>query len=181
MKKLLLTLTIIFLAAGCSVLASGTSPTRVAEDFFGKYQSLDNKVITQLNDVVSNQSLSTTQSNGYKDMMKNQYKNLTYTVKDEKIDGNKAVVTTEVEVYNLAKEQAAIDAYVAANRNKFTDTKGNIDNNKYMDYKVEQLKKVNDRIKYTIDLNMTKVNNEWQLDNITDAIRQKINGMYNTV
>ena len=35
-----------------------------------------------------------------------------------------------------------------------------------------------DRIKYTIDFSLTKLNNKWHLDELLETDRQKIHGLY---
>ena len=43
-------------------------------------------------------TLSDNQKKDYKELMKKQYQNLTYTIKDEEVDGNNAIVKVEIEV-----------------------------------------------------------------------------------
>ena len=45
-------------------------------------------------------------------------------------------------------------------------------------YRIEELKKVKDKVKFTLNMNLSKVDDEWQLDKISDIDEQKINGVY---
>ena len=40
------------------------------------------------------------------------------------------------------------------------------------------MKKMTDRVKYTIDFSLTKIENEWKLDDLLEIDRQKIHGLY---
>ena len=70
--------------------------------------------------------------------------------------------------------------YYKANADKFKNQEGELDTSKYMDYKIEQLKNVNDKIKYTLNLTLTKSDKKWILNDLTEADRQKIHGLYNS-
>ena len=55
--------------------------------FFSKYQSLDNDVMNQLNDVVNDKiSFTEEQKKKYIDIMKRHYQSLKYDIKDEIIE-----------------------------------------------------------------------------------------------
>ena len=40
------------------------------------------------------------------------------------------------------------------------------------------MKEVKDKVKYTINFTLTKVDDKWKLDNISDIDRQKLHGLY---
>jgi hypothetical protein len=44
--------------------------------------------------------------------------------------------------------------------------------------RIEQLNKSSDRVTYTIEFNLTKVDNNWTIDNLTDEDLEKIHGTY---
>ena len=47
-----------------------------------------------------------------------------------------------------------------------------------MDYKLKQLSLVKDKVKYTINFTLTKTDDKWTLDDITEIDRQKLHGLY---
>ena len=49
---------------------------------------------------------------------------------------------------------------------------------KFVEYRLGKLKDAEDRVKYTIDFTLTKVDNVWTLNDIDDTTRQKIHGLY---
>ena len=72
-----------------------------------KYQNLDEDITTDIHDVLEEENLTSKQKERYKKLLEKQYKNLSYKIKNEEIDGDKAVVTIELEVmdYKKAKEK----------------------------------------------------------------------------
>ena len=134
---------------------------------------------------------------------------MTYTIKDEVIDGDTATVTTEIEVYDYYKINKDAEDYYNKNPDEFKSVTGNgivddtknaaenviegakdavedtkdavtgtTSDSKYVEYRLEKLKNAKDRVKYTIDFKLTKVDNIWTLNDIDDTTRQKIHGLY---
>lgn len=177
MKKIFLCLTIL-LFAGCTDLSN--TPTKRVEDFFKDYQALDNEVLNDLDNVITNDvTLSSTQAETYRDIMKKHYQNLTYEIKDDTIDGDNATVTAEITVTDFRKTMDDAESYMNNNIEEFNDESGNYSILKYNDYRLERLKDTKDKVKYTIYLNLTKVNDEWKLNDIDQMTYDKINGVYN--
>lgn len=178
MKKILVLISAIFLLVGCDSVMN--NPTKRVEVFLNKYQTMDSEVLSQLDDTLSNDvTFTDTQKKSYKDIMKKQYQNLTYTIKDEEVDGKNATVKVEIEVYDLNKAMNDADSYLLQNQNEFMNENNLVDNEKFMNYKIEQMKNTNEKVKYTIDFTLTKKDDTWTLDNIDEITRQKIHGIYN--
>lgn len=210
MKKILLCFSCIMaivLLSGCSM---DNTPTKKVENFLDNYKNQDKTVLTQLKDMVDTDPLmDETQKSTYTDIMKKQYKDMTYTIKDEVIDGDTATVTTEIEVYDYYKINKDAEDYYNKNPDEFKSVTGNgivddtknaaenviegakdavedtkdavtgtTSDSKYVEYRLEKLKNAKDRVKYTIDFKLTKVDNIWTLNDIDDTTRQKIHGLY---
>lgn len=194
----------IVLLSGCSM---SNTPTKKVEKFLNNYKNQDDTVLTQLKEMVDADTLMTDdEKNTYSDILKKQYKDLTYEIKDEKIDGDTATVTAEIEVYDYYKINKESEDYYNANPDKFKDdsddslvsdakdaVKDAVDDakdavsdakdaitsdSKYVAYRLEKLKDAKDRVKYTIDFTLTKVDDVWTLNDIDDVTRQKIHGLY---
>ena len=74
-KKLLLGITVLFLIVGCGNMMN--TPTKKVEEFLSKYQTQDEKVLTQLDEVIESAGTMTkNQKEKYRDLMKKQYQNL---------------------------------------------------------------------------------------------------------
>lgn len=178
MKKIVLGIVTILLLSGCGEKMFNT-PTKKVEMFFQNYQTLSKDVVEQLNKVVNEEeNFNADQRLAYKELMKKHYQELTYEIKDEKIDGNKATVTVEIEVTDYSKTLKDADKYLENNRAEFYDDKGVYNAFLFTTYRIEQLKKVTDKVKFTLNLTLSKVDDEWQLDPISDVDEQKINGVY---
>ena len=94
-KKLLLLLIPILFLVGCEM---GNTPTSKIENLLMKYQKTDEDIISGINGVVDIQDMSEARKERYKEILAKQYKNLTYKIKDELIDGDNATVVVEIEV-----------------------------------------------------------------------------------
>ena len=55
---------------------------------------------------------------------------------------------------------------------------GEYSESKYNDYRLEQLKNAKEKVKYTVDFTLTKVDGQWIVDDLSNEIRDKINGIY---
>lgn len=181
MKKFaLVVFSLLVFTCGCDSMMN--TPTKRVEEFLNKYQRQDSEILTQLKEVIQDGDFDFTdnQMNSYEELMKKQYKDLTYTIKEEMIDGDNATVTVEIEVYDYSRALNESETYYTSNPNEFKNDSGEIDNSKYMDYRIKQLQNVKDRVKYTLNLTLTKQDKTWILNDITEVDRQKIHGLYNS-
>lgn len=178
MKKIILCLLSILLLSGCGEKVFNT-PVKKVETFLQNYQTLSVDIVEQLNKVVNEEeNFNADQRLAYKELMKKHYQDLTYEIKDEKIDGDKATVTVEIEVRDYSKALKEADQYLENNKTEFYDDKGVYNEFLFTTYRIEQLKKVKDKVKFTLNLTLSKMNDEWKLDPISDIDEQKINGVY---
>lgn len=177
MKRLFILICGLFLVAGCDQMMN--TPTKQVENFLSKYQTLDNKVIEQLDEVIDSAGTMTSeQKEKYRELMKKQYKNLSYKIKDDTEDGNEATVEVEIEVYDYATAIENAETFFLTNKDEFLNDALEVDDVKFMDYKLEQMDTVKDKVKYTINFVLEKDDKEWELEDITDIDRQKLHGLY---
>ncbi len=177
MKKILWILLFIFCVTGCNTLMN--TPTKKVEYLLGKYQSNDDDVLNQLDEtLLTDAILSNEQKERYKNLMKKQYKDLSYVVKDEAIDGKTAVVEVEIEVYDYSKAITKTEDDLINNSDKYKDSTGEVNTTIYNDAKLSNLEEVSNRVKYTINFTLSKVDEEWIVDDLTETERMKIHGLY---
>ena len=159
-SKVIIVILIIVLSTGCGNTMD--TPTKKVDSLLGKYQTQDKSVIDQLDKVVEEAgTLTDEQQEKYRDLMKRQYKNMTYKIKEEAEDGNNATVIVEIQVFDYGKAISDSENYLISNRTEFvTDTENDIVNStKYMDYKIDNMSSTTDKITYTINFTLTKVDN----------------------
>ena len=180
MKKILIFLFMIMCLCGCGCNKQTTNtPKGEVAKLFSNYNSLNIDVLIQLDSVMSTEALTDSEKAKYKDVLKRQYEDLNYTIKDEVITDDKAVVTAEIEVYDLKKVMNDADKYLEENNKEFLkEGSTDIDTSKFWDYKLDKMFSTKDRTTYVIDFTLTKIDDKWVLDDLLEADRQKIHGLY---
>ncbi|MBR1377436.1 MAG: hypothetical protein IJ565_06480 [Bacilli bacterium] len=159
---------------GCTNL--NNTPINKVEDLFNNYQTLDESIINDLNKSLENTTYTESQKEKYKDIMKNQYKSLTYQIKDDEINGDIATVTVAVTVKDYYKILKEANIYFESHKEEFLENGSYTI--KFNDYKLDKLKDAKDKVTYTIDFHLTKVNDKWMIDELSDETLDKISGIY---
>lgn len=178
MKKILLFLLGLVFLTGCNNLMN--TPTKKVEFLLSKYQKNDEEVLKQLGKtLLTDTILDNSQRNRYEDIMKRQYSDLTYTIKNEAIDGKTAIVEVEIEVYDYSKAITEVEDKLIENSDLYKDNTGEISTTLYNDDKLKALENTKDRVKYTINFTLSKIDEEWMVDDLTETERMKIHGLYN--
>lgn len=171
MKKILILFMSLLMFTGCDT-NMGNTPTKAVEEFLGKYQMNDSDVISDLNDVLESLvTLTDKDQDNYRDFMEKHYQDMQYTIKDESIDGDKATVETEVTVRNYADAYNEAEEYYMNHKDEFNDKS-------YAEYRLNKLTEVSKMETYTIDFKLTKKNDKWTVDKLSDEQEAKLNGFY---
>ena len=93
MKKILSILSVLLIMTGCSLTDMDNTPTKQVETYLNNYQTLDSNVLTELDAIVNNEEMfDEDQKVTYRDILKKHYQDLTYTIKEETVNGDKATV-----------------------------------------------------------------------------------------
>ena len=168
MKKWIIGLFSVLALAGCSIGTDMTNtPTKQVEAYLDGYNQLDNSVLDDLDTLLTDTKYTVEQKSRYKELMKKHYKDIKYEIKDEKINGDKATVEAEIEVKDYSK---ILSSDVIPEELK--DEEGNYD------YQLEQMEKVEDKVKYTVTFYLTKKDDKWVMDDLSESTKQKIHGIY---
>lgn len=207
MKKIIVLFLVIFLSA-CS-LTTKTSPKQTVTDFLDRYRNEHTSVMEQLKDTIESQFTNDEYKKRYTTLMTNQYKNMEYKVTDEVIEENNAVVDVEVTVLNYGSAIRDSENYLKDHRDEFKKSKdtnssasndtnsddnsilyndrsadettrdNDIDDDKYMEYRLSQMENVTDTVKYTVEFNLTKnKDGKWEIDSLSDTDIEKLHGIY---
>ena len=164
MKKIIIPILVFLFLVGCT--ATKATPKSAVEDMLKKYQSKDDIVMRQLDDVINSDSTyNDNLKSEYKKAIERQYTDLTYDIKDDEINGDNATVTVEIEVYDYSNTNS-IDPTLDKEQDEYNLSV------------IKSMQKTKERIKYTLDLTVTKDGDEWKVDNLTDTERKKIHGLY---
>jgi hypothetical protein len=159
---------------GCG---STNTPTNKVEKLLSSYQTTSDAIVTELDDYLKTLDVPSNYYDDYKNVYLKQYKDLTYKVKNEKIDGDQATVTTQIEVYDYYKTENDVTSYIASHPDEFSDN-GVYSTAKGLKYKIDELNKTTDRVTYTLEITLTKVNDNWTIDNLTNEELEKIHGTF---
>lgn len=182
MKKIFIILIILIVMSGCSLNINNidNTPTKQVEKYLNNYQKLTDDVVDDLELVIEKEKLfNKDQKNMYKDIMKRNFQNMVYTIKDETVNGNNAMVEVEITVYDHYKVIKLSDNYLNNHMSEFLKDDGTLDLEKFTDYKLKNMKKNTDKVKYTIYFNLTRdKNNKWKVDEVSEFDEEKILGIY---
>ena len=180
MKRLLLLFCLLMLTA-CSVNIDDidNTPTKKVEEYLNNYQSLSSDVVSDLDIVVERENtFNLEQKDKYRKLMKKNFQNMSYKVKDETVNGDTAEVEVEINVYDYYKINKDADNYLLEHRDEFI-TDGVYDEAKFIDYKLDKMSKNTDKVKYTIYFNLSKDDKgDWSLDEVSESDEDKILGIY---
>ena len=175
MKKIISLLVLIIMLTGC-----GNNTARNAvESYMKKYKTLDSEVLVDMENTINKENLTNEQKEKYRDILKKQYKDLSFNIIEEEYDEEVSYVTVKIEVYNLYKAQSDATIYLENNPQEFYSDNNEYDINKFIDYKLDRMKNMTERIDYTITLNVTKENDKYVVENPTENDLKKIHGIYN--
>ena len=176
-RNLIIGIILLILTFGCT-MQMGNSPTSKVEELLKKYNSNHDIVKGELGDYLNSLNLDHETLEIYQEIYLRQYSDLTYEIKDERIDGDRATVTVQIKVYDYYSAENLITNHISTNQRDFYDDDDVYDPIKAKTYRIENLRKVKDKIEYTIEFTLTKINDEWIVDNLTNEQLDKIHGMY---
>ena len=168
MKKIISMFIFLVLLVGCSL---SNTPTAQVEDLLSKYQMLDKDIKSGINTVVEEETLTDSQKERYRKLIEKQYKNLAYEIMEERIDGNTATITTQIDVIDYKKSINETNAMYQG-RNDYTVEE-------YNNTKLDSLESTKETVTYTIDFIVIKdENGNWKLSSLDNDTIKKIQGMY---
>ena len=177
MKKIIVMLFTFVLLIGCG--CTGQKASDAVKEYLAKFNNQHASVLGELNDLIAEENLTEEQGKTYEEIMKKQYKDLKYEIVEETYDGDVATVKTNISVYDLYKVQKEAEEYRNNHQEEFLDEEKKPDAIKFLDYKLEQMKKTDTKVTYTIDFKVEKKEGKWVLSSITTDNLEKIHGIYN--
>ena len=176
MKKILGIIVCLMMVVGCS--CSNDKAADAVEKYLNDYKGLSDNVLSSIDELVDNEDLTDEGKETYKEVLKRQYRDLIYTIENEDYDGDTADVTVKITVYDLYKAQKDASLYLSEHPDRFL-TDGEYDNDLYMEYKLEQMKNMNDTIQYNVVFHVVKQDGDWVVEQPDEETLEKIHGVYN--
>ena len=176
MKRIFTLVLIVILMSGCSLLAN--KPKDAVARFLNNYKNNSESVTKELDEYLANEDLNDETLKDYKELYLKQYSNLKYDIKSEKIDGDKALVETQITVYDYYKSDKLAGDYFTANQADFVNDDGDIDFSKYFAYKIKKMLDTTDTVDYTITINLNKKDGKWEVEPLTREELSKLHGTY---
>lgn len=162
MKKIILMVIGICMLVGCSL---GNTPTARVEDFLSKYQMLDEKIVIDYTDLVDDVGVDQDVKTRYEEVIKDQYRNMSYEVKEEEIDGDEAEVTVQIEVMDY---KTILDKYDSSDYSR----------DEYHDKVLDELEDAKEKITYTIEFTLSKDSDDnWVVNELTTEDKEKLLGI----
>jgi len=177
MKKILniiIILVMILTLSGCKDTAS-----MAVEKYLNKYNALDEEVLLDMNAIIEGENLNNENRDIYESIFKKQYTDLKYEIVEEEYDGDEATVKAQITVYDLYKVQNDASQYLANNPEEFNNDDGIDDVEKFIKYKLNEMKNVVDTVEYTIDFYVVKTSNGWTISSLSRSDLEKLHGVYN--
>ena len=180
MKKVIYVLSCILILSGCSLgTKMDNTPTKQVEKYLNNYQTLSSNILSEIDSIVDGEvQFEEKQKDTYRDLLKKHFQDLTYNVKEETVNGDKATVEVEIEVNDYTRVLKTAESYKATNESEFYDENNQYDESKYIDYKLKMIGDNTDKVKYTIYFSLTKVDDDWTLDSLTNTEQEKLLGIY---
>lgn len=177
MKKILSIFSICLLLLMTTACSLGNTPTSAVERLLAKYNNQDEEIVVELDDYINDSDLTDDQNSKYKSVYLRQFKDMKYEIKEETIDGDNATVTAQITVYDYYTVDKEANDYLQANPDEFK-TNGEYDESLFTDYKLSKLEETNNTVDYTIEFNLTKVDDNWEINDLTTEQLEKIHGVY---
>lgn len=175
MKKILSLVLLLLILTGCS----GSNARMAVESYLKKYRNLDSEVLVDLENIIKEENLTNEQEEKYRDILKKQYKDLTFEIVEEEYDNDVSYITVNISVYDLHKAQSDAALYLENNQEEFNDENGTYDSQKYIDYKLDRMKDTTEKVDYTIVFTVIKESDKYVVEQPTENDLMKIHGIYN--
>ena len=161
-------LVLLLFITGCNLNIHNidNTPKKKVEAYLYKYQTLSDDIIEDLKLSVEKEiELNNSYKERYMEVIKNNFRNMTYEIKDEVENGNNSIVEVEITVNNLKNAQNK------CNNNNF--------DSEVLKCRIEKMEKTKDKVKYTIFFNVKKdINSNWYIEDLSDEDEDKILGIY---
>ncbi len=172
--RLSISVMLVFVLSGCF---GNFTPSERVEDMFNRYIKNDEGIMSELDEYMDAQNLTDVQKARYKEIIKDEYATIKYNIKDEKIDGDEAKIEVAIEVKDLYKASKKAGDYLVEHSSEFY-TDGAYDREKFVDYKLGEMEKYGETVKYTVYVDLIQKDGLWTIEQLDNETLEKIHGIY---
>ena len=166
MKKIGI-ITLILLACACSTTVAKDS----VEEYLNKFKNHDQEVMQSLEQLIVYENLSEKDQELYRLIMRKQYQDLKFKTVQEYYNGDHALITEEIEVYDYKKSRQRASQY-------YNEHASTLTNEEYQRLQLEYMYQEKSRTKYTINFELAYEDEHWKLISPDYTVLQKIHGIY---
>lgn len=163
MRKIIIIIVSCFIFGGCIK----TDARFEVESYLNKFKNHDEAVVSSLNDILD--ELDDEDKELYELVMKRQYTDLEYKIKEERYNADEAFITVLITVYDYEKskndalEEIGTEVVSAEER---------------LHLILKKMDEEEKRINYTIDFKVFYQDDKWQLEKPSYEVLEKIHGIY---
>lgn len=172
--KIVIVISITLFIFGCNISAK-----QIVERYLDRYITLDENVLEDINNQVKKENLNEENSLIYKEILKKQYEDLEYEITNEEYNGDDAIITVKISVYDLYSSIKDSHIYLNNNPSEFGYNTENYDLDKFIKYKLNNMKNQTKKIDYTIDFYVVNTSDGWSVGDLSNEDIEKIHGIYN--
>ncbi len=175
MKKIILIICSILFLTGCT----NTHATDPVKEYLEKYRNNDQEIQSSIEELLRQENLLEEQDEQYRMIMKKQYVDLEYKIKQETYNGDEAIIKVELTVYEYEHSRTEAEKYRNEKKSEYVNQDGTWNKEKYADLQLDYMKKEIKRVKYTVNFNVNLQEEKWILETPDHNIIKKIHGIYN--
>lgn len=149
---------------------SSKSPTDLTLEFMNKYKNASSEVMNQVK-YPYNDDLSDTQFNTYKDLIRSQYKSMTYRIDDETVGEVDAIIKVDFDVFDYASSYDKASSYLSLYGKDMSLEK-------QVNYKLKEMSNTKEKVTYSIEFKYYKLDGVWYMTDVTSADLSKLTGTF---
>lgn len=156
--------------------------TTAIKDYFLAYQTNDEISIAPLVfKVYIEEDWVDDNKDNYIEAIKRQYQDLTYKIESINKYSNTAVASIKITVYDLNDTSKEFAKYVEdlPDPYQFYDGNDGFNEKKYNQYLFNRMLKEEDRVSYTIAIELVEKDSTWEVKTISEETLEMIQGVYN--
>ena len=150
--------------------SAGKTPVDLTLEFMNKYKNASSEVMKEVN-YPFEEELTNTQKERYKEIIKSQYLALKYEITDETVGEIDAIIKVEFEVLDYKSSHDKAISYLQLYEK-------DLSKEKQMDYVLKQISNTKEKTRYSIEFNYYKLDDKWEMINLTKADYNKLAGTF---